>query len=187
MSFVIVDNNNLESFNNKFENGNWLVWYYAPWCGHCEMMEPTWNKFIEEKNSDSELQSLNCAKVSDSVLPKLNSEKHSVSGFPTIKFFNKGKQTKNGDFNKERTVENLKNFSLENLVPTIKPKVQVENPVTNEILTKKNRVSRKGSKRVSRKGSKKGSRSGTVNKKKSKTNKNRGSRKTSKKSRKKQM
>lgn len=114
----IVDNNNLGDFNRKMKTGNMIVWYFAPWCGHCKHMESEWDKFISLKNSDPVLsKNLNCARVSDSMLPRLEDKYKGISGFPTIKFYRKGNETPTGEFqsDKERTSENFKEFSLNNL------------------------------------------------------------------------
>ena len=112
----IVDNNNLADFKQKLKTGNWIVWYFAPWCGHCKMMKPEWEKFMDLKNQDPVLRkNLNCASVSDSMIPNLEDKYREITGFPTIKFYRRGNQTPNGVFDMERTSDNLKQFSLSNL------------------------------------------------------------------------
>jgi thiol-disulfide isomerase/thioredoxin len=113
MDDYIVDNNNVSDFKNKMKMGSWIVWYFAPWCGHCKTMEPEWKQFLSVKSQTPRLKNLNCARVSDSMLPRLDEKYRNVSGFPTIKFFNKGNDK--GDFKESRTSENFKLFSENNM------------------------------------------------------------------------
>jgi len=82
---------------------NVLVEFYAPWCGHCKSLEPTYNK-LGEKFKDS----------ADVVIAKMDStaneiEEVKIQGFPTIKLFKKG-DNKIVDYNGERTLEGMSKF-----------------------------------------------------------------------------
>lgn len=115
MNFI-VDNSNLNDFNRKMKTGNMIVWYFAPWCGHCKMMEPEWNKFMAFKNNHPVLsKKLNCARVSDSILPHLNDKYRSITGFPTIKFYKNGNPQGEFESHIPRTSENFKEFTMNNL------------------------------------------------------------------------
>merc|ERR1719225_686138 len=80
-----------------------LVEFYAPWCGHCKQLAPTWES-LGEKFADRE----------DIVIAKMDStanelEDIKIQGFPTIKLFKKG-DNKVIDYNGERTLEGFSKF-----------------------------------------------------------------------------
>lgn len=64
-----------------------LVEFYAPWCGHCQRLEPEYNQ------ASSDLQaagsSVILAKV-DATLEDSLAQRHGIQGYPTLKFFKNG-------------------------------------------------------------------------------------------------
>jgi len=84
-------------------NKHVLVEFYAPWCGHCKQLAPTWDKLGEKFADNDEIV---VAKM-DSTANELENIK--IQGFPTIKLFKKG-DNKVVDYNGERTLEGLTKF-----------------------------------------------------------------------------
>lgn len=76
---------NFKSFTKKTKHS--LVMFYAPWCGHCKAMKPDFMSAAEElkKNKKTAFAAVDCTKFT------LLCNSHDVQGYPTIKYFNYGK------------------------------------------------------------------------------------------------
>jgi protein disulfide-isomerase-like protein len=78
--------------------------FFAPWCGHCKRLAPTWEEFGEKA------QGFNVAKVDctqhGSVCTKLG-----VRGYPTLKLFVDGQAT---DYSGARTIPAFEEFIQKN-------------------------------------------------------------------------
>ncbi|KAI8596273.1 thioredoxin-like protein [Dissophora ornata] len=61
-----------------------LVEFYAPWCGHCKNLAPTYEKVAQDYVNDK--NTVIIANV-DATVDKAVAEKYGVTGYPTIKFF----------------------------------------------------------------------------------------------------
>jgi len=84
-----------------------FVEFYAPWCGHCKSLAPTWDK-LGEKFADDE--SVVIAKM-DSTANEV--EEFEIQGFPTLKFFPSGSD-KVVDYNGDRSLEAMAEFVASN-------------------------------------------------------------------------
>eukprot|EP00879_Flechtneria_rotunda_P027064 GHRR01028926.1.p1 GENE.GHRR01028926.1~~GHRR01028926.1.p1 ORF type:complete len:186 (+),score=40.10 GHRR01028926.1:135-692(+) len=67
------------NFDQLTSTGVWLVDIYAPWCSHCQQLEPTWHALAREMDAHG----VNVAKV-DGMQNKVLMKRFGVVGFPSI-------------------------------------------------------------------------------------------------------
>ena len=79
-----------ETFGEKVANKPHFIMFFAPWCGHCKRLKPTWEDLSSKYNDkDEEEQDVLIGKVDCTVERSLCSAQD-VNGYPTLKFFKSG-------------------------------------------------------------------------------------------------
>lgn len=102
---------------NNFENvvldksKDVFIEIYAPWCGHCQALEPTWKQLgqVMQENNAEENHSVVVAKMDGTVNDVPLSAGFQVKGYPTIKFFKADTNTMI-DYQGQRTLHDLVKF-----------------------------------------------------------------------------
>uniref|UniRef100_A0A3B4UFR4 Protein disulfide isomerase family A, member 5 n=1 Tax=Seriola dumerili TaxID=41447 RepID=A0A3B4UFR4_SERDU len=80
-----------ESFDSFLEeHPAALVMFYAPWCGHCKKMKPEYDEAAEILNKGADSPGVLAAV--DATVHKAVGDRFKISGFPTVKYFEKGEE-----------------------------------------------------------------------------------------------
>lgn len=87
-----------------------LVEFYAPWCGHCKALAPTYEKLGELYQGKDLGSKVVIAKVDATA----NDIPEKIQGFPTIKLYPANKKDSPVDYSGSRTFEDLANFIKDN-------------------------------------------------------------------------
>ena len=103
-----------------------LVEFFAPWCGHCKKLAPTYEELSDTYASN---KGVNIAKV-DGDAHKDLSQKYGVSGFPTIKWFD-GKSKEPVDYSGGRDLESFQTFIEEKTGVKAKRKAELPSEVVH--------------------------------------------------------
>ena len=108
MYVKVASSNDAINLSNLLKDGDWMVLYYADWCGHCQHMKPEWQKVVNKMKSSN---MVNVAEIESSHIGDLVN-KPQVNGFPTIKMYNSGVEKAN--FEDERVADKMEKFAMSN-------------------------------------------------------------------------
>ena len=98
-----------DEFEKVAENNkkDLLVEFYAPWCGHCKKLAPTWTNLAERYESSKDKVMIAKFDATANDIPA--SAGFRVQGFPTIKFKPAG-SSEWLDYDGDRTLESFIEF-----------------------------------------------------------------------------
>jgi thioredoxin domain-containing protein 5 len=88
-------------------SGDWFIEFYAPWCGHCQRLQPVWEQVASELK-----QEVNVAKVDVTTNDSLG-RRFGIRGFPTLKFIRHGLVY---DYKGDRSFEALVEFARQGYI-----------------------------------------------------------------------
>ncbi|KAG6549249.1 hypothetical protein Mapa_009235 [Marchantia paleacea] len=92
----------------------WFIKFFAPWCGHCKRLAPTWEQLgaALEGEDGVEVAHVDCTTSKDTC------SKADIRSYPTLKLYYNGEEYKK--YSGTRDLESLKKFAIEAAAELVK-------------------------------------------------------------------
>eukprot|EP01088_Endostelium_zonatum_P018961 TRINITY_DN6313_c0_g1_i1.p1 TRINITY_DN6313_c0_g1~~TRINITY_DN6313_c0_g1_i1.p1 ORF type:complete len:291 (+),score=44.13 TRINITY_DN6313_c0_g1_i1:12-884(+) len=122
---VAVEQLSNSNFDNLLRGEAYLVEFYAPWCSHCKVLEPTLSGLeatLQQESSKVKVGLVDCSKE------RALCKRFAITEFPTLIYFNKGFQYSIST-GEPRTVANLLDFVTNRFQTTPRVKIPAVNTV----------------------------------------------------------
>lgn len=84
----------------------WLVEFYAPWCGHCKQLAPSWELAAKQLKGVVKVGAVDMTTDENVGRP------YGIQGFPTLKFFGNDKD-KPISYESGRDADSIRKWALE--------------------------------------------------------------------------
>jgi thioredoxin-like negative regulator of GroEL len=101
------------TFHRDIRAGNKLVWFYAPWCGHCKTMHKDWDEatLLVNRNKKKPMIKINVGDKDNKKHQQISNE-FNIKGFPTILGLSNGEKVSEykGDRTSDAFVKHVKNM-----------------------------------------------------------------------------
>ncbi|EFJ23205.1 hypothetical protein SELMODRAFT_99470 [Selaginella moellendorffii] len=102
----------------KEQDTVWFIKFFAPWCGHCKRLAPTWDELGKAIESEAGVE---VARV-DCTVDRAVCEKAGVNAYPTLKIFYNGEEVKK--YSGARDLDSLKKFAIDSAAEISKAKLE---------------------------------------------------------------
>ncbi|KIL63362.1 hypothetical protein M378DRAFT_164675 [Amanita muscaria Koide BX008] len=105
------------TFQTTLSQGPMFIKFFAPWCGHCRRLAPTWSKLAKAtQNGRVTIAEVNCEEE------RALCRQYKVDGYPTLMFLRKeGKDETKTDYKSGRKLEQLVSFVEKASAPPLQP------------------------------------------------------------------
>lgn len=96
------------NFDEKIKEGVVFVKFFAPWCGHCKRLAPTWEQLAEEFQARDDVTIAHVDCTADNNVNRELCDGQGVNGFPTLLIYKNG--VKVDEYNGNRELADLQTF-----------------------------------------------------------------------------
>jgi len=97
-----------DNFEVEVKTGVAFVKFFAPWCGHCKRLAPTWEKLAEKYKDNAEVTIGHVDCTADGNANRELCSSHGVNGFPTLNIYKNGEKAE--EYSGKRDLEDLAAF-----------------------------------------------------------------------------